>query len=157
NTYYEENIGDLQKVFSLMDTLRPYVVTEFGPNGYWDRTFGDFRNDSLLIERSSVSKGKWYEKQWKEYIEPTKGLNLGGMAFSYRYSDEGTATWYRMTDYTGRLKPAYYYLKSAWSNESIQPDSFADITIAGNWYPCNPKSNIWFSAGIVNGFQGKLS
>ncbi|WP_162418338.1 glycosyltransferase [Cyclobacterium roseum] len=157
NSYYKENISELKKVFSRLDTSRPYMITEFGPKGYWNKAYGDFRNDSLLIERSSVSKGKWYKKQWQEYIQANKGFNLGGMAFSWRDRYEGTATWYGITDYKGRLKPAYYYLKSAWKNEAVNPDYFPELTVVGNWYAGNPGSNLWFSAGIINTYQRELS
>ena len=30
---------------------------------------------------------------------------------------EGTATWFGITDFKGRLKPSYYALKNAWLNE----------------------------------------
>ncbi|MDO1451220.1 glycosyltransferase family 2 protein [Rhodocytophaga aerolata] len=156
NSYYEAKIESLQSVFSKFDTLRPYVVTEFGPKGYWDSDLSDMRNDSLLIEVSSVAKAKWYKHQWIEYIEKNKGNNLGGFAFSWRDRYEGTATWFGITDYKGRLKPAYYYLQGVWSGKTNHSNQHPDLTIVGSWYPAKAGDEVWVSAGISNGYPGRL-
>jgi cellulose synthase/poly-beta-1,6-N-acetylglucosamine synthase-like glycosyltransferase/exo-beta-1,3-glucanase (GH17 family) len=156
NSYYEPKIKNLQAVFSKFDTLRPYVITEFGPKGYWNHELTDLRNDSLLIEVSSVSKAKWYERQWNDYIEKNKGHNLGGFAFSWRDRYEGTATWFGITDYKGRLKPAYYYLQRAWLGKKVGGNQFPDLTIVGSWYPAKTGETVWLSSGISNNFNGKL-
>lgn len=157
NSYFEPNIQQLQKVFSQFDTLRPYVITEFGPKGYWSQEFGDFRNDRP-IEVSSLSKARWYERQWNEYIERDKGYNLGGFAFSWRDRYEGTATWFGITDYKGRLKPTYYYLQKAWtSKNSIADSQFPALSIVGPWYPRKAGQTLWLSAGISNNYKGNLT
>ncbi len=157
NSYYKENIEVLKETFSKFDTLRPYAVTEFGPKGYWSPQFGDYWNDSLLIELSDVSKASWIEKQWIDYIEANKGFNLGGFAFSWRDRYEGTATWFGITDYKGRLKPAYYYLQNAWQGEILtNEEQFPEIVIVGHWYPLSPGDKIWMSAATINGYEGKL-
>jgi hypothetical protein len=148
NSYFEPNIQELQHVFSQFDTLRPHVITEFGPKGYWSHEFGDFRYDRV-IEVSSLTKARWYERQWNEYIEKNKGFNLGGY--------EGTATWFGITDYKGRLKPAYYHLQRAWSGNPVINHQFPDLSIVGHWYPVKAGETIWLSAGITNDFKGTLS
>jgi hypothetical protein len=157
NSYYEPSVKNLQSIYSSIDTTRPYVVTEFGPKGYWNEEFTDMRNDTLLVEVSSVAKAKWYERQWNEYIEPKKGYNLGGFAFSWRDRYEGTATWFGITDYKGRLKPAYYYLQKAWQGNSMGGDLFADLIIVGSWYPAKEGETVWVSSGITNNYNGKLN
>jgi hypothetical protein len=156
NSYYEPSIKNLQNIYSKIDTLRPYVVTEFGPKGYWNQEFTDFRNDSLLIEVSSLAKAKWYERQWNEYIEKYKGYNLGGFAFSWRDRYEGTATWFGITDYKGRLKPAYYYLQKTWQGETSS-NKFPELTIVGSWYPAKTGERVWVSSAISNDYHGKLN
>ncbi|WP_373494072.1 glycosyltransferase, partial [Aquiflexum sp.] len=133
NSYYEKNINQLDSIMSYAYPGKPYVVTEFGPKGYWNKELGDYRNDSILIELSSLIKAEWYKKQWTEYIFQNKGRNLGGMAFSWMDRYEGTATWFGITDYRGRLKPAYYYLQNAWLSDESLPKSFPDISIVGHW------------------------
>ncbi len=157
NSYFEPNIGSLNEMVYQFDTLRPYVVTEFGPKGYWSREFSDLMNQTYILEESSLAKAKWYEEQWEHYIQPHRGFNLGGFAFSWRDRYEGTATWYGITDYQGRLKPAYYYLKKSWKEDSQQIDHFPNIYIVGPWDKMKPGKHIWFSAGITNDYQGALN
>jgi cellulose synthase (UDP-forming) len=156
NSYYEENISKLDSIVSKAYPGKPYAVTEFGPKGYWNKELGDYWNDSLLIELSSLSKAEWYKKQWVDYIEQHKGKNLGGMAFSWTDRYEGTATWFGITDYLGRLKPVYYHLQKAWLGEMVNTNSFPDISIVGNWYALKPGESIWLSAAITNGYEGEL-
>lgn len=156
NSYYEQNIQALQSVFNEYDTLRPYALTEFGPKGYWSKEFGDYRNGNLLIELSSLSKGNWYEKQWKEYIAFNQGYNLGGIAYSWRDRYEGTATWFGITDMKGRLKPAYYNLQNTWKEDHSLPYHFPEIHIVGHWYAINPGETLWLTAATVNDYKGEL-
>lgn len=157
NSYYKQNIEQLQKVYSQYDTLRPYAITEFGPQGYWNREKGFYKDNIYIIERSSISKAKWYEEQWNNYITAYKGYNVGGMAFSWRDRYEGTATWFGITDYKGRLKPSYYYLQRAWKDEYIHSNQFPDLAIVGDWHPIKKGEKIWMTAGIINGYEGPLT
>jgi cellulose synthase (UDP-forming) len=156
NSYYEENISQLQTVMEKAYPGKPYAVTEFGPKGYWNEELGDYWRDSLLIEVSSTNKAEWYKTQWSDYIEKYKDKNLGGIAFSWADRYEGTATWFGITDYKGRLKPSYYSLQEAWLKENQKPNSFPDITIVGHWHFLNPGAISWFSAAITNEYQGEL-
>lgn len=157
NSYYQVNIGSLQQTFEQFDTTRPYVVTEFGPKGYWSHEFGDYRYGIELVELSSLAKAQWYQQQWEDYILPNKGFNLGGFAFSWRDRYEGTATWFGITDYKGRLKPAYYYLKNSWTGNSNNLNNFPDLSIVGNWYPQKAGKTLWLAAGISNEYDKSLT
>jgi cellulose synthase (UDP-forming) len=156
NSYYEENISQLDSIMEFAYPDKPYVVTEFGPKGYWNQELGDYINNSSLIELSSLSKAEWYERQWIEYIRNFKGKNLGGIAFSWIDRFEGTATWFGITDNKGRLKPAYYYLQNVWLEENHMNFSFPDINIVGHWDYLKPGESLWFSAAITNGYEGEL-
>ncbi|WP_228779980.1 glycosyltransferase [Aquiflexum lacus] len=157
NSYYEENISQLDSIMGFAYPGKPYAVTEFGPKGYWNKELGDYWNDSLLIENSALNKAEWYKKQWLEYIAQHQGKNLGGIAFSWMDRYEGTATWFGITDYKGRLKPAYYYLQNAWLEKKELTRSFPDITIVGHWNFLNPGESLWLSAAITNKYEGDLT
>ncbi len=157
NSYYKENIEQLEETFTSIDTGRPYVITEFGPKGYWSKELGDFRQDSILLEVSSLAKANWYADQWKDHIQTYQGSNLGGFAFSWQDRFEGTATWFGLTDYEGRLKPAYYALQQAWKNQDLDSLAFPDIQIMGHWQAMEPGESIWLSAATFNAYPGTLS
>jgi cellulose synthase (UDP-forming) len=156
NSYYKESIEVLKKTFVKFDTLRPYAVTEFGPKGYWSQQFGDYWNDTLLVELPDLAKARWFKYQWENYIENNSGYNLGGIAFSWRDRYEGTATWFGMTDYKGRLKPSYYAMQNVWKGESAQQPEFPELTIVGHWYPVPSGGTIYFTAAITNSYSGNL-
>lgn len=157
NSYYDANISNVNDIFLSIDPDRPYVVTEFGPKGYWNKELGDFWNDSLLIELSSVAKGEYYKTQWDNYIEHYQGANLGGFAFSWQDRFEGTATWFGITDFKGHPKPAYHYLASAWNNTPLTDDAFPDLVIVGHWQGAEPKEKVWLTAANLNEFEGPLT
>lgn len=157
NSYYENNISSLDEIISKADPNRPYAITEFGPKGYWNKELGDFWNDSLLIELSSVMKGKYYKKQWETYIEPHRGSNLGGFAFSWQDRFEGTATWFGITDFEGHPKPAYHYLANAWKGTAISDDAFPDLNIVGHWQGAKPNEKVWMTAATLNDYKSTLT
>lgn len=157
NSYYEENISNLNEIFTSIDPDRPYAVTEFGPKGYWNQELGDYRNDSILIELSSVAKGNSYKRQWDNYIEPNRGSNLGGFAFSWQDRFEGTATWFGITSFKGHPKPVYHYLASAWKGTPLAENAFPELNIVGPWQGVGPKERIWLTAAIINDYQGDLT
>jgi hypothetical protein len=82
---------------------------------------------------------------------------LGGFAFSWKDRYEGTATWFGITDYKGRLKPTYYFLESAWKGLDKVNPNFPDISIVGHWHLLQPGETIWLSAAIINNYNGKLN
>jgi cellulose synthase/poly-beta-1,6-N-acetylglucosamine synthase-like glycosyltransferase/exo-beta-1,3-glucanase (GH17 family) len=157
NSYYEQNISQLQDIMDTFYPEKPYVVTEFGPKGYWNTELGDYQTNGLAIEQSSLAKAEWYQKQWEDYIFKNHGKNLGGMAFSWVDRTEGSATWFGITDYLGRKKPAYYYLQEAWRDDISKTEKFPDITIVGHWDPVSPEAGLWLSAAVTNEYEGTLN
>lgn len=114
NSYYEQQIKTLNHVFYQFDSLRPYVVSEFGPRGYWDPDYNRMSNGNV-VEDSENEKAEWYEYQWKNYVQPYRGFNVGGVAYCWHDRMEGSNTWFGITDSRGRIKPSYYALKKAWT------------------------------------------
>ncbi len=114
NSYYKEQISRLKQITYKFDSLRPYLVSEFGPSGYWKYNYNKSAN-GLLIEESESEKANWYKQQWKEYVEGNKGSNIGGFAYCWHDRMEGSCTWFGLTDYKGRPKPSYFALKESWT------------------------------------------
>jgi len=116
NSYYEEQISQLNHVTWQFDSLRPYLVSEFGPKGYWDPSYNRLVN-GVLIEDNETEKAVWYKEQWKNYVIAYKGYNVGGLAYCWHDRMEGSYTWFGLTDYKGRPKPSFYALKELWIKE----------------------------------------
>lgn len=119
NSYYKEHVTKLNTVAFQFDSIRPYLVTEFGPNGYWDSLHNKLSN-GLLIEDTEIEKTEWYKEQWTKYIFGKQGYNIGGFAFTWYDKMEGSYTWFGLTDYKGRLKPSYHALKEVWTNQKTE-------------------------------------
>jgi cellulose synthase (UDP-forming) len=114
NSYYKEQISQLDAIATEFDPDRPYLVSEFGPRGYWLDHFNRKMNNSL-VEDNEAEKAEWYKIQWKNYVEANKGKNLGGVAYCWHDRMEGSQTWFGLTDYKGRPKPSYFALKAQWT------------------------------------------
>ncbi|MCE3225894.1 MAG: family 2 glycosyl transferase [Bacteroidetes bacterium] len=119
NSYYKEQIGRLNELTWKFDSLRPYLVSEFGPNGYWNSEFNR-TNKGSLVEQNENEKAEWYKWQWNNYIAAFKGCNVGGFAYCWHDRMEGTNTWFGLTDFKGRIKPSYYALKEVWTGKKSQ-------------------------------------
>ncbi|QHT71205.1 hypothetical protein GXP67_33420 [Rhodocytophaga rosea] len=77
NSYYRQQISQLDTLFKQFDPTRPYLVSEFGPKGYWNPDYSTFKNDTLLMEDSDHKKAIWYSTQWDRYVISKKGNNIG--------------------------------------------------------------------------------
>ena len=115
NSYYVEQLNILQHLTSTFNPQIPYIVSEFGPSGYWNPNLTKYEEENILLEDNDFDKARLYAREWKDYVANYKGHNVGGVAYSWRDRMEGTNTWYGITDYKGRLKPTYYALKDIWS------------------------------------------
>jgi cellulose synthase (UDP-forming) len=116
NSYYKEQISELDKTFRQFDSLRPYFVSEFGPTGYCNQNYNHTEN-GFLREESDSEKASWYATQWKKYISANKKNNVGGIAYCWQDRMEGSFTWFGISDFEGRLKPSYYALRETWTNK----------------------------------------
>ncbi|MEZ4773945.1 MAG: glycosyltransferase [Bacteroidia bacterium] len=121
NTYYGERIQTLEGIANTYIPDRPYLVSSFGPVKYWDPSTPNYARNLIPEENSSFEKAQNYGQSWTKYIVSNKGSNVGGIAFCWSDRMEGTATWFGITDFKGRLKPSYYALKNVWKEEKNAP------------------------------------
>lgn len=119
NSYYKEQVSQVNSVFRKFDSLRPYFISEFGPKGYWKTNYNHVVN-GMLVEETEIEKAQWYKYQWKNYIQKNKGANIGGFAYCWHDRMEGSCTWFGLTDMKGRMKPAYFALKEAWTGKKTR-------------------------------------
>jgi cellulose synthase (UDP-forming) len=129
NSYYKEQISQLNHVCWQFDSLRPYLVSEFGPRGYWDPDYNRSEKGSV-IEDDEKEKASWYKTQWTSYVSGYRGNNIGGFAYCWHDRMEGSNTWFGLTDYSGRTKPSYYALKELWTG--VKSPEIPNYMIAGS-------------------------
>jgi hypothetical protein len=127
NSYYHEQISQLNHKAWEFDSLRPYLVSEFGPRGYWNPKYNHTKKYSL-VEESDSEKSDWYKLQWNKYVQGYKGYNVGGFAYCWHDRMEGSLTWFGLSDYKGRLKPAYHALKEAWTGNKEEETLKVEIS-----------------------------
>ncbi len=121
NSYYPQDISALHALVLQARVGKPYMVTEFGPHGYWP-PHAALDELGQPVEPSDVEKLHAYQANWKNYVEAYRGWNLGGNAFVWKDKHEGSFTWFGLTDSRDRLKPAYWSLREAWTGQRQPPN-----------------------------------
>ncbi len=89
NTY-----GDIENVPARIEHYGwsgPYMITEWGPNGYWESPKTSW---GVSIEQSSSEKKKVYFDRYTNYIAPYSEKCLGSYAFLWGAKQEYTETWF---------------------------------------------------------------
>lgn len=117
NSYYEQ---DLVQIDSLMRRFFPqqhYFLSEFGPSGYWKDEYNVRDEKGNLAEASAYEKADLYRSNWTRFVMSASDKNLGGVAFCWQDRFEGTSTWFGLTDIHGFRKPSYYALAEAWTGK----------------------------------------
>jgi hypothetical protein len=69
----------------------PYMITEWGPNGYWESPVTPWK---AAIEQSSTEKKQVYLERYDRYIGPEKAQCVGSYAFLWGAKQEYTETWF---------------------------------------------------------------
>jgi hypothetical protein len=131
NSYYREQISTLHQLTQSLDSGRAYLVSEFGPRGYWDPKYSRYDSQGELVEDTDYEKKMYYQGQWINYVEAHKGYNIGGFAYGWRDRLEGSATWYGLTDMRGRIKPSYFGLQELWTDRKKTGWQLHDVVITG--------------------------
>ncbi len=117
NTYYDHIARKMKSM--AYDNLNgiPYLISEFGNDGYWLHKYAHLNECKQLIESTCLQKSETYTNIWNNYIMQDRKNNLGGIAFCWQEKYEGTPTWFGLIDIYGNKKPAYYALKKVYTNQ----------------------------------------
>ena len=135
NSYFEEQISQLDRLCTRFFPDKPYLVSEFGPEGYWDLTYAEFNSLGQSKEPSSYEKAASYNHHWLHHVAPHADHNLGGVAFCWRDRMEETVTWFGLTDSKGRIRPGYVALQAAWRGDSTYEFPVPDLYFPQTSYP----------------------
>ncbi len=108
NTY-----GD---IYTLPDTLKkygwtkPFVIAEWGPDGYWEVPKTSW---GAPYEQTGREKLNCYEQKYRKAIE--NGQCLGSYVFYWYHKQETTHTWFSMFDENERETPLPKLMKQLWT------------------------------------------
>jgi hypothetical protein len=110
NTY-----GD---IYTLPETLKkygwnkPFVIAEWGPDGYWEVKKTAW---GAPYEQTGREKLDCYEQKYRKAIE--NGQCLGSYVFYWYHKQETTHTWFSMFNEKGEETPLPKLMKQLWTGE----------------------------------------
>ena len=111
---------------------KPYVISEWGPDGYWEvrkTTWG------APYEQTGLEKYLCYEKKYKTAIDNGNGICLGSYVFYWNgFKQETTHTWFCMFDSTGLESPLVGLMHYMWTGEKVKNSApLVDSLNIGNY------------------------
>lgn len=117
---------------------KPYVITEWGPNGHWEVAKTAW---GVPVEQTSTEKAISYEKRYKEGIARDEEMCVGSYVFLWGQKQETTPTWYGLFLEDGSETEVMDVLEKSWSGkypENRSP-SIASMTMNGK----KPLDNVY--------------
>jgi len=93
---------------------KPYVITEWGPNGHWEVTKTEW---AAPIEQTSTEKAEDYRRRYAEGIARDDEMCIGSYVFLWGQKQETTPTWYGLFLEDGSVTEVMDVLKKAWSGK----------------------------------------
>ncbi len=108
---------------------KPYIVTEFGPQGTWEVGKNSF---GAINEKTSTAKVDQYRASYTAFKNDQQ-FCLGSYAFLWGSKQEGTATWFGMLTPDGKKTAAVDLMSEFWTGkkpENLCP-RIQDLSLEG--------------------------
>lgn len=122
-------INSYGDIFTLQDTLlkygwtKPYVIAEWGPDGYWEVKKTSWR---APYEQTGREKYDAYARKYSEAIDIDNGQCLGSYVFYWaNFKQETTHTWFCMFDVDANESPLVKLMHELWTDND--PENVAPI------------------------------
>ncbi len=112
NTY--GGLFSLRQQLDAMGWKRPWLVTEWGPQGFWERPK---HSSGAPLEQTSTEKAAMMARGYDEVIAKG-GACLGGYAFVWGWKYEATATWFGLQTQEGETTESVDVLEQRWSGRA---------------------------------------
>ncbi len=117
-------IGELEQIVNKSDYKGAYLVTEWGPTGWWETAKTSW---GAPIEQTSEEKRQVYENRYNNYILASKRC-LGSFVFLWGQKEERTPTWFSMfvendvagLPLKGEKTPMVEAMERAWKGTELQ-------------------------------------
>lgn len=113
NTYGD--IGSVKDGIRASGWTKPYLITEWGPNGHWEVAKTSW---NAPIEQSSHEKADSYESRYQNYIAADEEMCLGSFVFLWGQKQETTSTWYGLFSESGESSEAIDRLNLLWKKNA---------------------------------------
>jgi hypothetical protein len=107
-------LKDLPQRLRAAGWKKPYVVTEFGPNGPWEMKKTAW---NAALEPTSTEKATKYASDYKNSIAGQPDICLGSFAFLWGDKQEETPTWFGMFLPSGERTEAADVMQLAWTGK----------------------------------------
>lgn len=109
NTY--GGVNSLRKQLTKMGWKRPWLLTEWGPRGFWESPKTSF---GAPIEQTSSEKAEMIHKLYRSVITNDGGC-VGSYVFVWAWKFEATATWFGLFTHEGDTTATVDTLQELWS------------------------------------------
>ena len=111
NIYGE--LPGLREHLTKVKWTRPWVVTEFGPQGFWERPRAAW---GAPFEQTSTEKAAMLRNAYQKAVAPA-GDCWGGYAFLWGHKQEATATWFGLFTPEGESTASVDVLEEVWTGK----------------------------------------
>jgi hypothetical protein len=112
NTY--GGIGVVPEAIDLYGWEKPYMITEWGPNGHWEVPTTAW---GAPYEQTSTEKMYSYQNRYVEYIAGDPEQCVGSYVFHWGQKQETTPTWYGVFLEDGSQTGAIDAIYRAWNGQ----------------------------------------
>jgi hypothetical protein len=121
NTYGD--MSGLPKILSKHGWNKPYVITEWGTDGYWETPRTKWK---APYEQTGLEKALCYEKKYRDVILGEQGHCLGEFVFYWSgFKQETTHTWFCMFDRNGNESASVDVMHRLWLG--TEPENHAPL------------------------------